>query len=199
MFFRKKPKPDPPQWIIVGLGNPGLKYQYNRHNAGYLCIDVLSNKLGIAVAQVKFRSLTDLCEIAGQRCVLMKPTTYMNNSGQAVAECARFYQIPPERILVISDDIALDTGVLRLRRRGSDGGQKGLRSIAQHLGTQEFPRVKLGVGKKPHPEMDTAHWVLTDLHKDDQKILRETCEQACEAIALIVQDEMEQAMARYSR
>jgi len=198
-FFRKKAKPEPPQWLIVGLGNPGLKYQYNRHNAGFLCIDVLLSKLGIKADKMKFHALIGLCEIAGQRCALMKPHTYMNKSGLAVGECARFYQIPPECVLVISDDIALDLGVRRLRRKGSDGGQKGLRSIAEHLGTQEFPRVKLGVGQKPHPEMDTAHWVLSDLHKDEQKILREACERACEAIELIVQDEMEAAMGKFSR
>ena len=197
-FFKRKPKPEPPQWLIVGLGNPGLKYQYTRHNAGYLCIDVLSSKLGVKTDKMKFHALIALCELGGQRCVLMKPHTYMNRSGLAVLDCARFYQIPPERVLVISDDVSLDFGVLRLRRKGSDGGQKGLRSIAEDLGTEEFPRIKLGVGQKPHPAMKMSDWVLSDLDKDEREILRNTCEQACEAAELIVQGEMEYAMAKYS-
>jgi len=197
-FFRKKVKPEPPQWLIVGLGNPGLKYQYNRHNAGFLCIDVLSGKLGIKTDKMKFHGLIGLCELGGQRCVLMKPHTYMNRSGLAVGDCARFYKIPPERVLVISDDVSFDVGVLRIRRKGSHGGQKGLKNIAQHLGTEEFPRIKLGVGQKPHPDMDMADWVLSDFSKDELKVMRETCERACEALELIMQDEMEQAMGRYS-
>jgi len=198
-LFRKKPKPGPPQWLIVGLGNPGLKYQYNRHNAGFLCIDVLANKLGIRADKLKFRALFELCEIAGQRCVLMKPQTYMNESGRAVAECVRFYQLPAEHVLVISDDISFDVGALRIRRKGSDGGQKGLRSIAAHLGTEDFPRIKLGVGQKPHADYDTADWVLSDFGSDELKIIREACERTCEAIELIVQDKMEEAMGKFSK
>ena len=200
-FFRKKQKIKlaPPQWLIVGLGNPGLKYQYNRHNAGFLCIDVLSGKLGIKIDRLKFHGLIEMGELGGQRCVFMKPTTYMNKSGLGVAECMRFYQIPPERVLVISDDVSFDVGAMRIRRKGSDGGQKGLRSIIEYLGTQEFPRIKLGVGQKPHPDYDIADWVLSDMNKDELKRMRETCEQACAAIELIIKGEMEEAMAKYSR
>jgi len=162
-------------------------------------MDMLSKKLGVAISQVKFHSLVAQCEIAGQRCMLMKPTTYMNNSGRAVGECAKAYDIPAERVLVLTDDISLDVGVLRIRRKGSDGGQKGLRSIASHLGTEEYPRIKLGVGKKPSPEARTADWVLMEMNKSELDELKQVCEKACEAIELIVQDEIELAMGRYSK
>ena len=193
-FFRK---PGPPQWIIAGLGNPGRQYEYNRHNAGFLCIDVLSNEHRAKIDRLKFRALTGFAEIAGQRCLLMKPNTYMNSSGEAVGECAHFYQIPPERILAISDDVSFEPGVLRIRRRGSAGGQKGLKSIIEHLGTEEFPRIKLGVGQKPHSDYDIADWVLSNMSKEELKLLRAACEDACKAIELIVAGEMEQAMAKY--
>jgi len=191
-------KPGPPQWIIAGLGNPGRQYEYNRHNAGFLCIDVLAGEHKAKVDRLKFRALTGFADIAGQRCLLMKPNTYMNASGEAVGECARFYHIPPERILVISDDVSFNPGVLRIRRRGSAGGQKGLKSIIEHLGTEDFPRIKLGIGQKPHPEYDIADWVLSNMNMDDLKALRAACGDACKAIELIVRGEMEEAMGRYS-
>jgi len=194
-FFKK---PGPPQWIIVGLGNPGRQYEYNRHNAGFLCLDVLAQEHRCKVDRLKFHALTGFADIAGLRCLLMKPNTYMNNSGQAVGECARFYQIPPERVLVISDDVSFDPGVLRIRRRGSAGGQKGLKSIIEHLGTEEFPRVKLGVGNKPHPDYDIADWVLSNMNMDELKALRAACGDARRAVELIVQGEMDQAMGKYS-
>ena len=194
-FFKK---PAPPAWLIVGLGNPGAKYQYNRHNAGFLCLDVLADAQRVNVDKLKFHALIGLGEFAGQRCVLLKPNTYMNESGLAVGECARFYQIPPERVLVISDDISFAPGVLRIRRKGSDGGQKGLRSIIQHLGTEEFPRIKLGVGQKPHPDYDTADWVLSNMDKSELKALRAACGDACDAAELIVRGEIDEAMAKYS-
>lgn len=199
LFRRKKEASSPPQWLIVGLGNPGLKYQFNRHNAGYLCMDLLSKQLGVTVGNVKFHSLTALCDIAGVPCLLMKPTTYMNNSGRAVAAAAQAFDILPERVLVLTDDISFDAGVLRIRRRGSDGGQKGLRSIAAHLGTEEYPRIKLGVGKKPTPQASTADWVLSDFFPEEKEDLRHACERACAAIELIVQGEIEEAMGRYTQ
>jgi len=194
-FFKK---PGPPQWLIVGLGNPGRQYEYNRHNAGFLCLDVLADEHRCKVDRLKFHALTGTAEIAGQRCLLMKPNTYMNLSGQAVGECARFFRVPPERILVISDDVSFPPGMLRIRRKGSAGGQKGLKSIIEHLGTEEFPRVKLGVGQKPHPDADIADWVLSNMSTDDLKALRAACGDACKAIELIVRGEIEQAMAKYS-
>jgi len=193
-FFKKSS----PQWLIVGLGNPGAKYQYNRHNAGFLCLDVLADKLDVKVKQLKFHALVGLGSLGGQRCVLMKPNTYMNESGRAVAECARFYQIPPERVLVIADDVSFDPGALRIRRKGSSGGQKGVRSVIEHLGTEEFPRIKLGVGRMPHPDCDIVDWVLSNLDQSGLKALRAACGDACAAAELIVQGEIDAAMARYS-
>ncbi|MCL2445893.1 MAG: aminoacyl-tRNA hydrolase [Oscillospiraceae bacterium] len=200
MFFRrKKENSNPPQWLIVGLGNPGLKHQFNRHNAGYLCIDMLSKQLGVTVGNVKFHSLTAACDIAGVPCLLMKPTTYMNESGRAVLAAAKAYDIPPERVLVLTDDISFEAGVLRIRRKGSDGGQKGLRSIAAHLETEEYPRIKLGAGKKPSPQANTADWVLSDFFPEEKEELRGACERACEAIALIVQGEIDAAMGKFTQ
>ena len=194
-FFKK---PGPPQWIIAGLGNPGRQYEYNRHNAGFLCLDVLAGERRCKADRLKFHALTGFAEIAGQRCLLMKPNTYMNLSGQAVGECARFFHVPPERVLVICDDVSFPPGVLRIRRKGSAGGQKGVKSIIEHLGTEEFPRIKLGVGQKPHPDYDIADWVLSNMGQEDLKALRAACGNACKAIELIVQGEIEQAMGKYS-
>lgn len=194
-FFKR---PGPPQWIIAGLGNPGLKYQFNRHNAGFLCLDVLADAYRANVNKLKFHALTGMAEIGGQRCLLMKPNTYMNESGRAVSECARFYQIPPERVLVICDEISLPPGVLRIRRKGSAGGQKGVKSVIAHLGTEDFPRIKLGVGQKPHADSDLGDWVLSDLSKDEQKALRAVCDDACKAVELIVNDNIDEAMGKYS-
>ena len=194
-FFKK---PGPPQWLIVGLGNPGRQYEYSRHNAGFLCLDVLADEHRVKVDRLKFHALTGFAEIAGQRCLLVKPNTYMNESGLAVGECARFYHVPPERVLVVSDDVSFPPGVLRIRRRGSAGGQKGLKSIIEHLGTEDFPRIKLGIGQKPHPEYDIADWVLSNMSMEDLKSLRAACGDACKAIDLIVRGEMEEAMGKYS-
>ena len=196
-FFRKKPAA--PQWIIAGLGNPGRQYEYTRHNAGFLCLDIVSNACRCKIDRLKFSSLTGLCELGGQRCVLMKPTTYMNNSGEAIAACARFYQIPPERILVIFDDVSLPAGALRIRRSGSAGGHNGIKSIIACLGTQEFPRIKLGVGSPPHADYDMADWVLSSMSEDDRKNLRKKSEEALAAAELIVSGDIEQAMGKYSR
>jgi PTH1 family peptidyl-tRNA hydrolase len=194
-FFKK---PDPPQWIIVGLGNPGRQYEYNRHNAGFLCLNVLADEYRCKVDRLKWHALTGFADVAGQRCLLCKPNTYMNASGEAVGECARFYQIPPERVLVISDDISFPPGVLRIRRRGGAGGQKGLKSIIEHLGTEDFPRVKLGVGQPPHPDYDVADWVLSDMNEHDLKALRAACGNACAAIPMILGGDIDGAMSRYS-
>jgi len=195
-FFRKNPAA--PQWIIAGLGNPGRQYEYTRHNAGFLCLDVISNACRCKVDRLKFSALTGMCELGGQRCALMKPTTYMNKSGESIAACARFYQIPPERILVIFDDVSLPAGSLRIRRSGSAGGHNGIKSIIACLGTQEFPRIKLGVGSPPHADYDMADWVLSSMSEDDRKNLRKKSEEALTAAGLIVSGDIEQAMGKYS-
>lgn len=150
----------PVSWLIVGLGNPGIEYAGTRHNAGFMAIDAFMSEYHFPLDRAKFHALTGEYTIAGQRVIFMKPQTYMNNSGIAVSEAARFYKIPTEHILVFSDDISLAPGRLRVRAKGSAGGQKGLKSIIEHLGSDAFPRIKIGVGEKPNPEYDLADWVL---------------------------------------
>ena len=195
-FFRKKPAA--PAWIVAGLGNPGRQYEYTRHNAGFLVMDMLSNSLRCKLDRLKFGALIGLCELGGERCVLMKPATYMNKSGEAIAACARYYDIPPERILVIFDDAALPPGTLRIRRNGSAGGHNGIRSVIARLGTQEFPRIKLGVGGPPHADYDMADWVLSSMSKEELDNLRKKSGDAIAAAALIVSGDMEGAMGKYS-
>lgn len=172
MLFRRKTKPAPtsgaPEFLIVGLGNPGEKYSFTRHNAGFLCVDLLAEQNGFSLKRLKFRSLTADTTLAGHRCLVLKPQTFMNNSGEAVRDAAAFYKIPPERILVIFDDVSLDVGRLRIRRKGTDGGHNGLKSIIYHLNSDAFPRIKIGVGKKPHPDYDLADWVLSSFKTDEQ-------------------------------
>ncbi len=155
--------------IIAGLGNPGQKYTFTRHNAGFLAIDYISQKLGFECKKLRFKSLTGEATVGGVRVLFMKPETYMNNSGEAIREAADFYKIPPENVIVICDDVNLPVGTVRIRAKGSDGGQKGLRSTILHLNTDKFPRVKLGVGEKPSPEWDLADWVLGNFSEEDKK------------------------------
>lgn len=153
MLFEKKA---PVAWLVVGLGNPGSQYEYTRHNAGFLAADELARRGRFSVQRVKFHALTASAVIGGQGVLVMKPTTFMNLSGEAVGEAARFYKLAPGHVLVISDDVDLPLGKLRIRKSGSAGGHNGLKSIIQHLGTDQFPRLKIGVGGKPHPDYDMA-------------------------------------------
>ncbi len=198
--FRKKTyvSVGTPEFIVVGLGNPDRKYTLTRHNSGFLCVDMLSEKLNFRIDKLKFKSLIADTTINGHRCIVMKPQTYMNNSGEAVRECASFYKIPPERIIVISDDTSLDIGKMRIKRKGSDGGQRGLRSIIYHMNSDNFPRVKIGVGKKPHPDYDMADWVLSEFKKDEQKVLEPVLENACKAIELLLDNQIDKAMNLYN-
>ena len=157
--------------LVVGLGNPGDKYFYTRHNAGFLAMDYISQKCGAAVNRSKFKALVGEATIAGKRVLLMKPQTFMNLSGDAVIEAANFYKIPIENIIVLSDDVNLDVGRMRVRKNGSDGGQKGLRSIITRMGSDNFPRIRFGVGKKPHPDYDMADWVLGSFSESDKKAI----------------------------
>lgn len=199
MFGRSKIIGRSPEYLIVGLGNPGREYEHTRHNAGFLFLDALAEHMDVSVKRLKFQSLCGDGELAGHRCLLLKPQTFMNNSGQAVREAAAFYKIPPERVLVVYDDISLEPGVLRIRRKGSDGGHNGIKSILYHLESNQFPRIKLGVGKKPHPEYDLAAWVLSNLPENDRAALDKAIERACDAAGLIVSDKIDEAMNRYSR
>lgn len=185
-------------YIIAGLGNPGAKYEMTRHNAGFLAIDMLAMKQNKEIKRLKFHALTCDAEIEGKKCLLMKPQTFMNNSGEAIGEAAKFYKIPPQNIIVLSDDISLDVGKIRIRRKGSAGGHNGLKSIIAHLGSEDFPRVKIGVGKKPNAYMDLADWVLGRFPKELEPQLKEALENADGAISLIVQDKFDCAMNLYN-
>lgn len=187
-----------PEFMIVGLGNPDRKYEFTRHNAGFLCVDMLAQKHGFTVKKLKFRSLLGDAVIGGHRCLILKPQTYMNLSGEAVREAAAFYKIPPARILVLFDDISLDVGKLRIRRKGTDGGHNGVKNIIYHLASDKFPRIKIGVGKKPHPDYDLADWVLSEFKKDEEAPLKSALENACAAVELLLDGETDKAMNLYN-
>lgn len=187
------------EYIIVGLGNPGRRYEGTRHNSGFIALDALAAAHGIRVDRVKWNAMTGDGDIAGHRCLLMKPQTFMNCSGEAVTAAMRFYKLPPERVIVLLDDVTLDAGVMRIRRKGSDGGQKGMRSIIELSGSSEFPRIKLGVGKKPHPDYELADWVLSVFSQSDRKHFDEAAGNAVKAVELMVDGKTEQAMNLYSK
>lgn len=196
---RRTPAPaGPPEYLIAGLGNPGPKYEYTRHNAGFLCVDLLAQQLGVKIDRIKFKSVTAAAQVEGHSCLLMKPQTFMNNSGEAIRDAAHFYKIPPERIIILFDDISLPPGRLRIRRKGSDGGHNGIKSILYLLNSDQFPRVKLGVGAKPHPDYDLADWVLSSFRKEELPLMKEAMEKACEAVRLIVQGQTDRAMNLYN-
>lgn len=180
--------------IVVGLGNPGDKYYNTRHNAGFLTMDYISQKYSAKIDKVKFKALCGEATIAGKRVLLMKPQTFMNHSGEAVKEAATFYKIPVENIVVLCDDVNLDVARLRVRRSGSDGGQKGVRSIITHMGTDAFPRVKIGVGQKPHADFDMADWVLSEFSKDEQKKLFDSFDRITSGVEKILAGDVDGAM-----
>lgn len=188
----------PPEYLIVGLGNPGLEYAQTRHNAGFMTLDLLAEREHTEIKRMKFKSLCGDAVIAGKRCLLMKPTTYMNNSGQAVAEAMQFYKLPIDHIIVVYDDISLEPSRLRIRRKGSDGGHNGIKSIIYLTGEDTFPRIKLGVGKKPRPDYNLADWVLSRFTKEELEQLHIAAEHACESIALMVNGKINEAMNRYN-
>ncbi len=196
--FKDKSSGSVYDYLIVGLGNPGKKYETTRHNAGFLCIENIENELSAKVNKLKFHALIGDTRIGGKKVLLMKPQTTMNNSGTAVSECASFYKIPPENIIVIFDDISLEPGELRIRRKGSAGGHNGIKSIIAHLGSENFPRIKLGVGKKPHPEYDLADWVLSVFPKSDIPKMRDSMDNALKALELMVKGDTEGAMSKYN-
>lgn len=195
MFFQKKA---PVTWIVVGLGNPGNKYENTRHNAGFLVVDELGERGRFPIQKLKHKALTNTAVIGGQGVLVMKPTTYMNLSGEAVGDAARFYKIPADHVLVISDDTDLPVGKLRIRKSGSAGGHNGLKSIIQHLGTDQFPRLKVGVGGKPHPDYDMADWVLGKLQGEDKKVFDEAVKKAADAIECLLKEGADKAMNRFN-
>ena len=192
MFGINKPKNI--DWLVVGLGNPGRKYQGTRHNAGFMAADALAKRLGITVDRLKFHALTGDGICGEQRIILAKPQTFMNLSGQAVDEIMRYYKIPPERLLVMCDDISLDPGKLRIRRKGSHGGQNGMRNIIDMIESSDFCRIKLGIGAKPHPDYSLADWVLSCFTVGELKEMEQSAANAAEAAELIVNGEIDKAM-----
>lgn len=184
-----------PQWLIVGLGNPGVQYGITRHNAGFMCIDRLAEEYGGRLTTKMFNSMCGECEIEGQSCLLIKPLTYMNNSGVAVSAFAKAHGIKPQNVLVISDDVSFDVGKLRVRREGSSGGQKGLNSIIEKLQSKEFPRIKIGVGKKPEWQ-DMAEWVLSNFTLDELDQLKPVLKKAVDAIPYILKGDIDAAMQK---
>lgn len=182
------------EYIIVGLGNPDKKYELTRHNTGWLALDYIADKYGCKVNKIKFKSFVGECTIGGAKTLLMKPTTYMNNSGQAVVEAMNFYKIPPENVIIIFDDISLDVGKMRVRSKGSDGGQKGMRSIIYLSGKDTFPRIKIGIGAKPNPNWDLADWVLSKFSDDELKTMKNMFDNTADAAELIIDDKIDRAM-----
>ena len=197
--IEKKADTTPVSFIIAGLGNPGAQYQKTRHNVGFVAVDYIADKLGVRIDRAKFHALTAEAKIGEVRVLLMKPETFMNNSGVAIGEAATFYKIPPERVLVLHDEISFEPGIIRIRRKGSAGGHNGLKSIIAHLASEDFPRVKIGVGKKPSPEYDLADWVLGRLPKEHADEIDKRREDIFDSASLIANGRIDDAMQRYSK
>ena len=187
------------QWLAVFLGNPGLRYEGTRHNAGFMAGDALAKAKGVSINRARFHALTAVCELGGQNVLLMKPQTFRNLSGDAVSEAARFYKIPPERVLVVSDEISLPVGKLRIRTKGSAGGHNGLKDIILKLGTSDFPRIRLGVGAPPHPDYDMADWVLGSFKNQDALDMADCAKRAAEAVECYICEGADKAMNQYNR
>lgn len=188
----------PPEFIIAGLGNPDKRYEKTRHNLGFDALDSIASKAGARVDRAKFDALTGTAVINGKSVLLVKPQTYMNASGTAVSKAADFYKIPPEKIIVLCDDVAVKAGSLRIRPDGSDGGHKGLRSIIGMLGTDKFIRIRIGAGMKPSPEYDMADWVLSKLPESERKLADERIDSVYGAVELIVAGEFELASSKFN-
>ncbi|MBQ8546712.1 MAG: aminoacyl-tRNA hydrolase [Clostridia bacterium] len=194
---RKEPSV-PITHIIVGLGNPGEKYTFTRHNAGFLAVDYLCQKIGFKCDRVRFKSLCGEATINGVRALVLKPQTFMNASGEAIKEASDFYKISPENIIVISDDASFNVGKLRIRKNGSAGGHNGLKSVIECLNSDKFPRIKLGVGQKPHPEYDIADWVLARLPKEEEPHFFSVLECVPDILNLMLTGETEKAMCDFN-
>ena len=193
MFGRKSET-----WLIVGLGNPGREYENTRHNAGFRALDILAAKLGCKVDKAKFQGLYGQVTHNGRKLLLLKPQTYMNLSGRSVLQLSAFFQVPPQNIIILFDDISLEPGRLRLRKDGSAGGHNGIKSIINEIGSQDFPRVKIGVGAKAHPEQDLADWVLSGMSASDEKALASALERAADAALCIIDKGVPESANRYN-
>ncbi len=184
-------------WLLVGLGNPGREYEKTRHNAGWRAMDILADKLNCKLDKAKFQGLYGQTTYKGKKLLLLKPQTFMNLSGKSVLQLSAYFHVPPERIVVLFDDISLQPGALRMRSNGSAGGHNGIKSIIAELGSQNFPRVKIGVGAKPHPEFDLVDWVLSAFSAQEEKVLQPALERAADAALTIVELGVPEASNRF--
>ena len=197
--IEKRTDTTPVSFIIAGLGNPGAQYAKTRHNVGFVAIDYIAEKLGVRIDRAKFHALVAEAKIGNARVLLMKPETFMNNSGVAIGEAAAFYKIAPDHVIVLHDEISFEPGIIRIRRKGSAGGHNGLKSIIAHLASEDFPRVKIGVGKKPTPEYDLADWVLGKMPKDASDAVEKRNEDILDAVRFMTEGKIDEAMQRYSK
>lgn len=195
MLFKK---PGGVSWLIVFLGNPGPRYEMTRHNAGFMAADAMAKEKNVNINKARFKALTATCDIGGESVLLMKPQTFMNLSGDAVAQAAKFYKIPPERVIVVSDEISLPIGKLRIRTKGSAGGHNGLKDIIAKLGTDAFPRIRIGVGAPPHPDYDMADWVLSSFKNQDAENMLAAAERAAQAAQCYITQGADRAMNRFN-
>ena len=185
-------------WLVVGLGNPGREYEKTRHNCGFRAVDLLAEQLGTKIDKLKFQGLYAQVNYEGKKLFLLKPQTYMNLSGRSVLQLSAYFNIPPQRIIVMFDDISLEPGRLRIRADGSAGGHNGIKSIIQELGSQEFPRIKIGVGAKPNPNYDLADWVLSVFSANEEKALAVSLDNAAKAALAVIDRGVPEAANRYN-
>lgn len=185
--------------IVCGLGNPGKEYEYTRHNMGFIAIDRIAEEAGVRIDRARFHALTAEADVGGIRVLLMKPETYMNNSGIAVAEAMRFYKIAPENVIILCDDISFPPGQIRIRKKGSAGGHNGLKSLIEMMGSSDFLRVKIGVGQKPSPDYDLVEWVLGRFHQKDKEAVALAAQSTAAAVGMILKGETDLAMSKYSK
>ena len=195
MLFKK---PGAVTWLIVFLGNPGPRYEMTRHNAGFMAADAMAKEKNLSIDKSRFKALTASCDIGGESVLLMKPQTFMNLSGDAVSQAVKFYKIPPEHVIVVSDEISLPIGKLRIRTKGSAGGHNGLKDIIAKLGTDAFPRIRIGVGAPPHPDYDMADWVLSSFKNQDAEDMLAAAARAAEAAQCYITQGADRAMNRFN-
>ena len=198
LVFDRFRSPQGVTWLVVFLGNPGAKYNGTRHNAGFMAADAMAKELNVAINKLRFKALTATVTIGGEKVLLMKPQTYMNLSGEAVGQAAKFYKISPERIIVVSDEVAMPIGKLRIRKSGSAGGHNGLKDIIRHLGTQDFPRIRMGVGAAPHPDYDMADWVLSTFKNKDAEDMQALAERVSKAVQCYITEGPDRAMNKFN-
>jgi len=195
MFFRRNI--EPVAWIVVFLGNPGIRYENTRHNAGFITAEIIAKEMGTAINRAKFSALTTIVTLAGKKVLLVKPQTYMNLSGTSVKQAMKFYKLPVENVIVVSDETALPLGKIRIRRSGSSGGHNGLRDIILKCG-EDFARVRIGVDAPPHEDYDMADWVLAKMTDNDAGVINEAALKAAAAVEMILTDGIEKAIQKYN-